>query len=380
MRRMALGVGLPLIAFAFAFIADSGTASADPLPSEAGHMAARGGNGNGNQGNGNGNGGSNGSGNASGGNGGSGNASGNANPNGNGSNIGDGSNDAAGNNAGGRENVAVCHAGSEVNPHYVAIEIPQPALQAHLGEHSLDFVITPEKPCPPVEAQPPPGGQPTGELKVCKTLASGTTVASDALFTFSVGSRTVAVAPGTCTLLSSVAAGPITVTETGPSGFQVTDITFAAGTGTTSPSTGSATATGVAAQTTEVQFTNQSATTTGFVQICKETTPGVTAQPCDPSNPTGTFSFTSPSFTGTQKISVVAGATQPVCGPLTQVPAGSVAITEATGAGFVLTGVRTLGSGSLVDLSGTTATVQVMAGGPEQMTEVIFKNAAPGDP
>jgi hypothetical protein len=297
---------------------------------------------------------------------------------------GHGNGNGNGNGSGGAQKVAICHAGSEVNPHWVEIDVAQPAADAHLSGHPLDFAITPQKPCPPAETVPPPTGQ-TGELKVCKSLAEGTTVESGTLFTFSVGSHTIAVAPGTCTLLSSIPTGPVTVTETGPTGFEVTGITFTAGNGTTSPSTGSASATVVAGQTTEVQFTNQSVTTspgtgTGFIQICKETTNTLASQICSTADgSTGTFSFTSPSFTGTQTISVVAGATQPVCGPLTQVAAGNVQITEATGSGFTLSGVRTLGSGSLVDLSGTTATVQIGAGGPEQMTQVIFKNAAPGE-
>jgi hypothetical protein len=74
-------------------------------------------------------------------------------------------------------------------------------------------------------------------------------------------------------------------------------------------------------------------------------------------------------------VTVIAGATQPVCGPLTDVPAGTFTITEGAAAGTVLVGVRTVGTGS-VTLAGRTATVTVPEGNAAQQTQVIFRNSA----
>jgi hypothetical protein len=154
--------------------------------------------------------------------------------------------------------------------------------------------------------------------------------------------------------------------------------------GCTSPVTYGATAAGsttaviVSGQTTEVEFTNIRIVvlSQAYIQVCKETGGGAA----------GTFSFTSPAilgaptggFPGTQTITVVAGASQPVCGPLTlaSLANGQIAITEAPTAGFAFAGVRSSPSVPFV-LSGTTATFTIPAGvGTTRETQVqlIFRN------
>jgi len=90
---------------------------------------------------------------------------------------------------------------------------------------------------------------------------------------------------------------------------------------------------------------------------------------------TGTFTFSSAAFTQTQTITVVAGATQPVCGPPLQVPAGTVAATEGAAPGTTLAGAHTLPAGNFIRLTGSTATVTVVAGGPDAETLIIFHNS-----
>jgi len=211
-----------------------------------------------------------------------------------------------------------------------------------------------------------PCGSRTGTLKICKVLAAGTTAPAGTLFTFTVSGMAdvVSVAPGTCSANFELAAGDYTVAETGsrPAGYMVTAIDFLAGSGTPNVAGGSTVATVVSGQTTEVRFTNQQKR--GFIQLCKETGGGLT----------GTFSFTSPAFAGPQNITVFADATQPVCAPLTEVVAGEVAVTEAAGANFTLDSVRVATNGSLVGVSGMTATVNVPAGTPAQQTQLVFRN------
>ena len=201
-----------------------------------------------------------------------------------------------------------------------------------------------------------------GTLKICKALAEGTTAPAGTLFTFTAAGAAVSVAPGTCSANFTLAAGDYTVAETGPAGYTVTAIDFLAGSGTPNVAGGSTVATVVSGQTTEVRFTNQQKR--GFIQLCKETGGGLT----------GTFSFTSPAFAGPQNITVFADATQPVCAPLTEVVAGEVAVTEAAGANFTLDSVRVATNGSLVGVSGMTATVNVPAGTPAQQTQLVFRN------
>ncbi len=102
----------------------------------------------------------------------------------------------------------------------------------------------------------------------------------------------------------------------------------------------------------------------GFLEICKETRGGLT----------GTFGF---SFAGrTTDVTLTPGATQPVCTPALQVPAGQVSVTERAAPGTELCGIRTVQPGRLAWTRGATAAVTVPAGGPETETTVVFCNKA----
>jgi len=263
----------------------------------------------------------------------------------------------------GQGKTVICHRTEGTNE-YVRIEVGNPAAAEGHRAHPGDIINPPGGQCP----KPPTPTHDTGTLKICKVLEAGTTAPAGTLFTFSVGTtpaRTAAVAPGTCTELEAVPVGSVLVTETGPAGFEVTDIRFLAGTGTVDVPGRRATATIVANLETEVQFTNRRQR--GFIQICKETVEGLTS---------GTFSFTSPAFAGTQSITVVPGATQPVCTPLIEVNAGTVAVTEAPAAGTELAtpGARTIPADRFISLVGRTATFTVVPGGPETQTLIVFRN------
>ncbi len=140
--------------------------------------------------------------------------------------------------------------------------------------------------------------------------------------------------------------------------------TVGPGTCTLNAATRTATCTippGNEAQQTVIIFRNE--VQRAFIQICKETEGGLT----------GAFGFTSPAFPGTQTINVTAGATQPVCAPLTEVNAGTIAITEGAVAGVTLAGVRTVGPGTCT-LADRVATCTIPAGTAAQQTVIIFRN------
>jgi hypothetical protein len=97
----------------------------------------------------------------------------------------------------------------------------------------------------------------TGTIKVCKA-ASGEGVTGT--FQFTVGSTEVEADVNGCSLPVTVTAGePITVTETGPSGYTVTAISCAGGgsCGTADLQNKTIDATAAANEVTEVTFTNQ---------------------------------------------------------------------------------------------------------------------------
>jgi len=104
---------------------------------------------------------------------------------------------------------------------------------------------------------------------------------------------------------------------------------------------------------------------TGTLSVCKETDGGLT----------GTFSFSSSAFTATQTLTIVAGATQPVCGPPIHIPAGTVTASEVAAPGTTLAGARTRPEGNFIRLTGSTATFTVMAGGVDAQTLIIFRNS-----
>jgi hypothetical protein len=96
----------------------------------------------------------------------------------------------------------------------------------------------------------------TGTLKVCKIAGAG--VATGQQFTFTVGSQTVVVAAGSCSLPITLPVGDVTVKETVPAGFEVTAITVVGAGSLTSSNLATATAVvKVAVGVTEVNFTNK---------------------------------------------------------------------------------------------------------------------------
>ena len=110
---------------------------------------------------------------------------------------------------------------------------------------------------PPQSATPTAG--PPGTLKICKALASGTTVPAQTLFSFTVSGVASAfnVSPDSCVLAGQFPPGPLTITETGPAGYAVTAITLLAGTGGAPDLANKRIVVNiVSGLTTEVQFTN----------------------------------------------------------------------------------------------------------------------------
>jgi hypothetical protein len=194
------------------------------------------------------------------------------------------------------EKVQLCHAGSDVDPHFVEIDVPRQAADAHLSEHANDFIIISDTltPCPP-----PP--EPSF-LRICKA-ASPFIVAAGTQFTFTVTgpavtAETVTVAAGApptgnCTTLPFRVGTRLAVQETVPSNAFLTSIAVSPSVaGTTSLETATANVTVVVGGTTMTFMDVPAAALT----LCKVAGPGIT---------TGTpFTFT---FAGHQ-VTVAAGA------------------------------------------------------------------------
>jgi hypothetical protein len=198
----------------------------------------------------------------------------------------------------------------------------------------------------------------TGSLKVCKVLTSETIVPPGTLFTFSVsGQGTVSVAPGTCAVLPGMAPGSTTVTETGPSGYTVTAITFAGGTGTANLAARSATAVIAPQQVTEVTFTNDRPT--GELKICKALAPGTTVPP----GTVFTYTVSGNSYT----------VTPGTCNVIGLFPAGSVTITETGPAGYTVTAITFVGGTGTANVAAGSATATIVGG---RVNEVHFTNAS----
>ena len=194
------------------------------------------------------------------------------------------------------EKVRVCHAGSDVEPHFVEIDVPQQAADAHLSEHANDFIIISDTltPCPPPAAP--------SFLRICKA-AGPAIVAAGTQFTFTVTgpavtTETVTLAAGAeptgnCTTLPFRAGTRLAVQETVPSNLFLFSLDVSPlVAGTTSLATATANVTVVVGGTT--------ATFTDFrlapLTLCKVAGPGITM---------GTpFTFT---FEGHQ-VTVAAGA------------------------------------------------------------------------
>jgi hypothetical protein len=215
----------------------------------------------------------------------------------------------------------------------------------------------------------------TGFLQICKV--AGTGVVEGTNFTFSVAGTPVIVpagpAPGgSCSAPLVLPAGSVSVTETLPTGIQLTAVSA-------SPSgmlvssdlaAGQATVTIAAGGQTVVTFQNARIPIppAGFLQICKVAGAGIVI--------------------GTNFVFMVAGTPVTVpaglppagaCSAAFVEPAGPVAIAETLLSGTVLTAVTTFPSGLLIasNLAAGTATVTVQNGG---QTIVTFVDTIPAVP
>jgi hypothetical protein len=227
------------------------------------------------------------------------------------------------------EEVRVCHAGSDVNPNFVEIDIPQQAADAHLSEHANDFIIISDTltPCPPPAA--------LSFLRICKTggpaiVASGTqftfTVTGPAVTAESVTLAAAAPPTGNCTTLPFRVGTRLAVQETVPSNAALLSLAVSPSVaGTTSLVTATADVTVVVGGTTVTFMDVRSAP----LVLCKVAGPGI---------PTGTpFTFT---FAGHQ-VTVAAGAAPTGnCASPVNVPAGqTLTITETASVPFHIVGV-----------------------------------------
>jgi hypothetical protein len=206
---------------------------------------------------------------------------------------------------------------------------------------------------------PPPT---TGWVKICKRAGRG--VQNGTPFTFTVGSKTVVVHAGECSVRQTVPFGPLTVTEKAAPWTKVSDIDVDPPAAVLSHNLLQGTVTvDVKADrvVTEVEFTNK-ATPPGTVKVCK--VPGNGVVPGTP------FSFT----VGNQQVTVPAGS----CLPLS-LPAGKVQITEAPTTGLRVTDIAVVGAGGLIDWDLATGKALVYAPSG-QVTEVLYTNAKPYRP
>ena len=206
---------------------------------------------------------------------------------------------------------------------------------------------------------PPPT---KGFVKICKRAGRG--VQNGTPFTFTVGSKTVVVHAGECSVRQTVPFEPLTVTETAAPWTKVSDIDVDPPGAVLSRNLLQRTVTvDVKADrvVTEVEFTNK-ATPPGTVKVCK--VPGNGVVPGTP------FSFT----VGNQQVTVPAGS----CLPLS-LPAGKVQITEAPTTGLRVTDIAVVGAGGLIDWDLATGKALVFAPSG-QVTEVLYTNAKPYRP
>jgi hypothetical protein len=122
----------------------------------------------------------------------------------------------------------------------------------------------------------------------------------------------------------------------------------------------------VANQTVEVQFTNQRQT--GFIQICKETEGGLT----------GTFTFTSPAFAGTQSVTVVQRRNPARLHAADRGRCRPIAVSEgALPAGSAFVALVAVPAGALVGVNAATPGLRrstSLAGTQTQQTQIIFRN------
>jgi hypothetical protein len=148
--------------------------------------------------------------------------------------------------------------------------------------------------------------------------------------------------------VSPVPTGPVTVTETGPTGYIATDISADIGAcGTPDLAGKTVTCTLVGGQLTEVVFTNATAPpppTTGTLIICKVLAPGTIA----PADTLFTFSIA-----GQASVALTAGT----CAVAGTFAAGSVQVCENALPGFKVTDISYINGSGTVAIPCTTATI-----------------------
>jgi len=213
----------------------------------------------------------------------------------------------------------------------------------------------------------------TGFLQICKVAGAGVVIGTNVVFMVAGTPVTVPAGPplqGSCSAAFLQPAGPVTVTETLPSGTVLTAVTTSPGglLVASDLTAGSATVTVQNGGQTIVTFVDTipaGPPTTGFLQICKIAGAGITV---------GTnFTFT---IAGIPPFAVPAGpAPGGFCSSPLVEPPGPVIITETLPSGTTLTGVTTLPGGLLVssNLATGSATVTIIAGG---QTFVTFLDTA----
>ena len=259
------------------------------------------------------------------------------------------------------EKVWLCHAGSDADPHFVEIDIPQQAADAHLSEHANDFIIIGDTltPCPP-PAEP-------SFLRICK-VAGPAIVAAGTQFTFTVTgpavtTETVTLAAGApptgnCTTLPFRVGTRLAVQETVPSDIVLTSIAVSPSVaGTTSLATATANVTVVVGGTTATFNEVRKAPLT----LCKDADPS--------SNAMGTpFTFT---FLGHQ-VTVPTGT---CASPVLVAPFTEFTITETGSVPFQIVDVSPECPASLThDLTSITVALRF----PIPCT-VVVTNAAGAD-
>jgi hypothetical protein len=249
------------------------------------------------------------------------------------------------------EKVRLCHAGSDVDPHFVEIDVPRQAADAHLSEHANDFIIISDTltPCPPPAAP--------SFLRICK-VAGPAIVAAGTQFTFTVTGPAVAAetvtvvagAPptGNCTTLPFRVGTRLAVQETVTSDIVLTSIAVSPSVaGTTSLSTATANVTAVVGGTT-VTFTDVRAVPLTLCKVAAD--PGITGTP---------FTFT---FAGHQ-VTVAAGAapTGTCASPVMVAPFTEFTITETGPVPFHIVDVKILDCPATwsFDLTSITASIHI---------------------
>ena len=204
-------------------------------------------------------------------------------------------------------------------------------------------------------------------VKVCKVAGEGVDIGTPFTFTGDGRSVTVPAGPaplGYCGILGTdfQPGDDIQITETGPNGYAVTDITVLpvsrhGGTDFAGKWVEILTGTGV----TEVTFTNEKRL--GYLEICKQ---GVS---------TGTYNFAirhPASGQSLPRVSVPAGA----CSPAIEVPSGTLEIYEQQVNGIVMQSCDTFPASAQItcDPSNNLSVVNVVPGNIEDQTIAIITN------